>query len=595
MVAGTGAAPEASEARKPASEAEVEAEPISKDEALKRFLARKEKEKDKADSAAPSVAGSAESQSPPGKRKDDQMQSQRPGEGSGGGEEAQRREPREHKKLKQEHHGSYPASRKSHFALVPGNENTTTKEPMRRPPDLRLVTAMASKGSTLEETLTAMNVGPSGRDSMLQTLTTRDVVMIPDLFEASSGFVMPPDPWDKGDGTTKTIYQRLVEEIHQAGSHEARGGKGGGKGGKGGKGKFEDKCFSTDKDGLFKDDANGLFKAWHKTTPQAAGDGLASGRDGNGHLIVNDKDDRWRQAQQRGEAPMYTAVHERIEQYFKMKIQGKRYNHYRDMTNWKPFHHDAAGLDKSAGKGKGKGKGGGGGGRPPMCETQNMTVGVSFGESRQAGFEWAASRGRCSGGGSFPGHLLSPPVQPGSHSNVVLSLTLPDSSTYTFGRDVNLLWKHGILAEKPPAGTRGGGAELNVEEGRISIIAWGWVDQYDELDEYLEGGQGGGAAAQRGGGGGGGGGSRGGRGYDDRRDDRRHDDRRQDDRRQDGRRQDDRRHDDRRHDDRWQDDRRQDGRRQDDRRHDDRRHDDRRQDNRQDNRRDDDRRDDRRW
>ena len=35
---------------------------------------------------------------------------------------------------------------------------------------------------------------------------------------------------------------------------------------------------------------------------------------------------------------------------------------------------------------------------------------------------------------------------------MVLSLTLPDSSTYTFGRDVNLLWKHGILAEKPPSG-----------------------------------------------------------------------------------------------------------------------------------------------
>ena len=122
--------------------------------------------------------------------------------------------------------------------------------------------------------------------------------------------------------------------------------------------------------------------------------------------IVNDKDDRWQRAQARGEAPMYTAVrsrrhqhaggwqlpvsyrrcrrlwykcllhtddggsaqvHDRIEQFFKMKIQGKRYNHYRDMTNWKPFHHDAAGLDKDAGKGKGKRKGKGGG-RPPMCE-----------------------------------------------------------------------------------------------------------------------------------------------------------------------------------------------------------------------------------
>lgn len=178
-----------------------------------------------------------------------------------------------------------------------------------------------------------------------------------------------------------------------------------------------------------------------------------------------------------------------------MKIQGKRYNHYRDMTNWKPFHHDAAALDKTAGKGKFKGSHNGN--RPHMCMSQNMTVGVSFGEARQAGFEWAGTRERCDGGGSFPPHLLSPPVEPGREDkNIVLSVTLADSSTYIFGRDVNLLWKHGILAEKAPTG--GQGVDLNVEEGRISIIAWGWVDQYDELDEYLQDGnltqQGGGGA-----------------------------------------------------------------------------------------------------
>ena len=31
---------------------------------------------------------------------------------------------------------------------------------------------------------------------------------------------------------------------------------------------------------------------------------------------------------------MYAAVHKRIEEFFQMRIQGKRYNHYRDMTNW---------------------------------------------------------------------------------------------------------------------------------------------------------------------------------------------------------------------------------------------------------------------
>ena len=264
---------------------ETEAEPITKEEALKRFLARKK-------SATAAADGpQADGEPPVGKRKEDQDQAKTvTSERSG------------HKKMKQEHSDNYPPSKKSHFALVPGHQNTTTKQPMRRPPDMRLVTAMASKGPTLVDSLQAMNMGPSNRKTILQTLTTRDMVMIPDLFEESSGFVIPPDPWEK-EGVSKTIYQRLVEEIHHAGNHEARGGGGGGGGGR-----FQDKCFSTDQEGLFKNDSNGLFKAWHKTTPQAAGDGLASGKDGNGHLIVNDRDVRWQQAQRRGEAPMYTAV-----------------------------------------------------------------------------------------------------------------------------------------------------------------------------------------------------------------------------------------------------------------------------------------------
>ena len=40
------------------------------------------------------------------------------------------------------------------------------------------------------------------------------------------------------------------------------------------------------------------------------------------------------------------------------------------MTNWKPFHHDAAGLDKDAGKG-GKGGGKGGGGRARTLRGQS--------------------------------------------------------------------------------------------------------------------------------------------------------------------------------------------------------------------------------
>ena len=71
----------------------------------------------------------------------------------------------------------------------------------------------------------------------------------------------------------------------------------------------------------------------------------------------------------------------------------------------------------------------------------------------------------------------------------------PNGTIYTFGRDVNILWRHGILQvshvtsvlasdwsevikchsliigcpQVPP--------DQQKEEGRVSIIAWGWVPQ----------------------------------------------------------------------------------------------------------------------
>jgi hypothetical protein len=41
---------------------------------------------------------------------------------------------------------------------------------------------------------------------------------------------------------------------------------------------------------------------------------------------------------------------------------------------------------------------------------------------------------------------------------------------YTFGKDVNILWRHGI-PQLPP--------HQQSDEGRISIIAWGWLSQFE--------------------------------------------------------------------------------------------------------------------
>ena len=72
-------------------------------------------------------------------------------------------------------------------------------------------------------------------------------------------------------------------------------------------------------------------------------------------------------------------------------------------------------------------------------------------------------------------------------SKTVVAMPQPNGTIYTFGRDVNILWRHGILqvvcsyirvqdimssvlcGQVPP--------EQQKEEGRISIIAWGWVPQ----------------------------------------------------------------------------------------------------------------------
>jgi hypothetical protein len=76
-----------------------------------------------------------------------------------------------------------------------------------------------------------------------------------------------------------------------------------------------------------------------------------------------------------------------------------------------------------------------------MAKTQNFTVGVSFGMERDAAFEHAQTK-------------------------TVISMPQPNGTVYTFGKDVNILWRHGIL-QKPP--------EEYSDQGRISIIAWGWI------------------------------------------------------------------------------------------------------------------------
>lgn len=95
-----------------------------------------------------------------------------------------------------------------------------------------------------------------------------------------------------------------------------------------------------------------------------------------------------------------------LNSYYRLKcilfFLATRLNWYRDSKEWKPFHHDAAAL------------------KPDKAKTQNLTVAVSFGAERDAAFEHATTK-------------------------TVISMPQPNGTIYVFAKDVNIIWRHGIL------------------------------------------------------------------------------------------------------------------------------------------------------
>jgi len=148
-----------------------------------------------------------------------------------------------------------------------------------------------------------------------------------------------------------------------------------------------------------------IWKPWH----------------GDTHLIADDHE-VWKV-----HSPTFNAVIDKIKKYFNMDIKATRLNWY-DAKEFKPKHHDAAAIDEKKAK------------------LQNLTVGVSFGETRSVEFEHAKTR-------------------------TSMNINLPNGYTYTFSKDVNIQWRHGI----PPLPNN-----LVEKSGcRISIIAWGYAPQVD--------------------------------------------------------------------------------------------------------------------
>ena len=103
-----------------------------------------------------------------------------------------------------------------------------------------------------------------------------------------------------------------------------------------------------------------------------------------------------------------------------MTPSATRLNLYENGNDWKPYHHDAAAL------------------KPEKAKTQNITVGVSFGLTRNISFQSAKSYERI----DFP---------------------LENGTVYAFGNQINIDYKHGIPQYNGIS-----------NEKRISIIIWGY-------------------------------------------------------------------------------------------------------------------------
>ncbi len=140
----------------------------------------------------------------------------------------------------------------------------------------------------------------------------------------------------------------------------------------------------------------------------------------NSHLIVKNPQG----------SKTFKMIQDKIAKYFGIKQEsiGTRFNWYRTSDDWKPFHHDSAAFNAS------------------RAANQNITVGVSFGATRELAFLNA-------------------------HNGTKAYFPQTNGMLFSFGRDVNINWKHGINAL--PESEQDG-------KGRISIILWGKVNNVIE-------------------------------------------------------------------------------------------------------------------
>lgn len=145
---------------------------------------------------------------------------------------------------------------------------------------------------------------------------------------------------------------------------------------------------------------------------------------------------------------LFNSIINRLCQHFRIHTDtmAVRFNWYASSTDWKAFHHDSAAFNAQ------------------RAHRQNITLGVSFGATRELAFLNAQ-------GQRF--------YFPQSNGGV-----------FTFGNNVNIRFKHGINACQETIPEKAGTHQMNTtpgvftaqdhtHTGRISIIIWGWADSVD--------------------------------------------------------------------------------------------------------------------
>ena len=163
-------------------------------------------------------------------------------------------------------------------------------------------------------------------------------------------------------------------------------------------------------DNILKEVNNNVYKPWH----------------GDTHLIADDRSDiKWKE-----NSETFNQVISQLCSYFAMTPNATRLNYYADGIDWKPYHHDAAAL------------------KSDKAKTQNITVGATFGITREISFESANKN---------------------KSERQRINFTLHNNYVYAFGNKINTDFRHGIpqLSEKHME-------KLGKEQGRISIIIWGY-------------------------------------------------------------------------------------------------------------------------